>query len=152
MHWCFLFFLHVRLWCCRAVLNKMSIGSIKGREEIDTELSEILLSLILFGGNIGRVWKHAVLSLQTSPLQQYHTNCANCAQMHAYTSIHKPGQQFTARYPYRLTQTGWQVVGRQTAQTLREGCAANVWLSNRETQRRKVAYKNKHTHTGILQG
>lgn len=124
----------------------MSIGSGKGREEIDTELSEILTRVILLGDSIGWAWKHAALSLQTSQLQPYHSNCA---QMHVHIPIHEPDRQFTSHYTYRMTQTGWQVVVGQTHNKLwereRERRAANVWLSNRETQKKKLLTRT-NTH------
>lgn len=62
--------------------------------------------------------------------EPYHRNRTNCAHMHAdlQHAPNRPAITIIQKHTDRLseTQTGQQVVGRQTAETLREGRAANV--------------------------
>lgn len=97
------------------------IGSSRGREEIDIELSEILSSVILFGDNIGWVW-----GCQTNTFRHTHTG----------VPINKPGQHlplYKADWQSKW-DTGSPAGGGKTYSTHSEGRKGSQWLTFKQQE------------------
>lgn len=119
----------------------MSIGSSRGREDIDTKLSEILSRAMRFGNTVGWVWV-------SHSHESYHLNPANCA--HVRTK--RPHITIMQQHTDRLTDRSAGGDGK-TDSTNCEGGKSCRCLTFRLLKGRRDSEMKRHTkHIGTFQG